>query len=171
VGRPGPKVGAWTWKGGEGSDLFRGVTTLNLDAKGRMAIPARYRDRIRESCASQLVVTVDKDRCLLLYPAPEWADIEQKLDGMPSFNKTARKLQRLYIGHAHEVEMDAQGRILLPTELRRFANLDKHIALVGQGKKFELWDEETWNGRVDDWFGEVDLDVDDLPPEFGSLSI
>ncbi len=151
--------------------MFRGVTTLNLDVKGRMAIPARYRDRIRETCASQLVVTVDKDRCLLLYPAPEWALIEQKLEALPSFNKTARKLQRLYIGHAHEVEMDGQGRILLPTELRRFANLDKHIALVGQGRKFELWDEEAWNGGVDDWFDDVDLDSDDLPAEFGSLSI
>jgi len=151
--------------------VFRGVTALNLDAKGRMAIPARYRDRIRETCGSQLVVTVDKDRCLLLYPAAEWSVIEQKLEALPSFNKTARKLQRLYIGHAHEVEMDGQGRILLPNELRRFAGLDKRIALVGQGKKFELWDEETWNGRVDDWFDDVDLDDDDLPAEFGSLSI
>ena len=152
--------------------MFRGVTTLNLDAKGRMAIPARHRDRIRETCASQLVVTVDKDRYLLLYPAHEWALIEQKLEALPSFDKTARKLQRLYIGHAHEVDMDGQGRILLPNELRRFAGLDKRIALVGQGKKFELWDEETWNGRVDDWFDDVDdLDSDDLPDEFGSLSI
>jgi MraZ protein len=151
--------------------LFRGVTTLNLDAKGRMAIPARHRDRIRETCASQLVVTVDKDRCLLLYPAPEWALIERKLEELPSFNKSARKLQRLYIGHAHEVEMDGQGRILLPPELRRFAGLDRRITLVGQGKKFELWDEETWNGKVDDWFDDVDLDAADLPPEFGSLSI
>lgn len=156
---------------GEETGLFRGVTTLNLDAKGRMAIPARHRDRIRETCASQLVVTVDKDRCLLLYPAPEWALIERKLEELPSFNKSARKLQRLYIGHAHEVEMDGQGRILLPPELRRFAGLDRRITLVGQGKKFELWDEETWNGKVDDWFDDVDLDSDDLPDEFGSLSI
>jgi len=151
--------------------VFRGVTTLNLDTKGRMAIPARYRERLRETCASQLVITVDKDRCLLLYPEPEWTLIEHKLAALPSFNKTARALQRLYIGHAHEVEMDAQGRILLPVELRKFAGLDRRIAMVGQGKKFELWDEETWDGRCDEWFGEVDLDAEDLPAEFGSLSI
>ena len=115
--------------------MFRGVTALNLDAKGRMAIPTRYRDRLRESCASQLVITVDRDRCLLVYPEPEWAEIERKLEALPSFNKSARTLQRLYIGHAHEVEMDAQGRILLPPELRKFAGLDKRVALVGQGKK------------------------------------
>lgn len=151
--------------------MFRGVTALNLDAKGRMAIPTRYRDRLRECCASQLVVTVDKDRCLLLYPEPEWAEIERKLDSLPSFNKTARTLQRLYIGHAHEVEMDGQGRILLPPELRKFASLDKRVALVGQGKKFELWDEDTWNGSRDEWLDQVKLDDLEGSEDLGSLSI
>jgi MraZ protein len=151
--------------------VFRGVTALNLDTKGRMAIPTRHRERLRECCASQLVITVDTDRCLLLYPAPEWAEIEAKLEALPSFNKAARTLQRLYIGHAHEVEMDGQGRILLPPELRKFANLDKRVALVGQGKKFELWDEETWNGKREVWLDEVDLDQIELPPGMESLSI
>ena len=136
-----------------------------------MAIPTRYRDRLRECCASQLVITVDKDRCLLLYPEPEWAEIERKLEALPSFNKTARTFQRLYIGHAHEVEMDAQGRILLPPELRRFASLDKRVALVGQGKKFELWDEETWNGSRDKWLEEVNLEDLERSEDLGSLSI
>ena len=151
--------------------MFRGVTALNLDTKGRMAIPTRHRERLRECCASQLVITVDTDRCLLLYPAPEWAEIEAKLEALPSFNKAARTLQRLYIGHAHEVEMDGQGRILLPPELRKFANLDKRVALVGQGKKFELWDEETWNGKREVWLDEVDLDQIELPAGMESLSI
>ena len=151
--------------------MFRGVTALNLDTKGRMAIPTRHRERLRECCASQLVITVDTDRCLLLYPAPEWAEIEAKLEALPSFNKAARTLQRLYIGHAHEVELDGQGRILLPPELRKFANLDKRVALVGQGKKFELWDEETWNGKREVWLDEVDLDQIELPPGMESLSI
>ncbi len=151
--------------------MFRGVTALNLDTKGRMAIPTRHRERLRECCASQLVITVDTDRCLLLYPAPEWAEIEAKLEALPSFNKAARTLQRLYIGHAHEVEMDGQGRILLPPELRKFANLGKRVALVGQGKKFELWDEETWNSRREVWLDEVDLDQIELPPGAESLSI
>jgi MraZ protein len=136
-----------------------------------MAIPTRHRERLRECCASQLVITVDTDRCLLLYPAPVWSEIETKLEALPSFNKAARILQRLYIGHAHEVEMDGQGRILLPPELRKFANLDKRVALVGQGKKFELWDEETWNGKREVWLDEVDLDQIELPAGMESLSI
>ncbi len=151
--------------------MFRGVTALNLDAKGRMAIPTRHREQLQECCASQLVITVDADRCLLLYPAPEWSEIEAKLEALPSFNKAARTLQRLYIGHAHEVEMDGQGRILLPPELRKFANLGKRVALVGQGKKFELWDEETWNGKREVWLDEVNLDQIELPAGIESLSI
>jgi MraZ protein len=151
--------------------LFRGVSTLNLDAKGRMAIPTRYRERLQETCASQLVLTVDRDRCLLLYPEPEWVEIERKLKALPSFNKAARTLQRLYIGHAHDVEMDGQGRISLPAELRSFANLDKRVALVGQGNKFELWDEGTWSGKRDEWLDEVGLEDLELPADVESLSI
>ncbi len=151
--------------------MFRGVNTLNLDAKGRMAIPTRYRDRLRDICASQLVITVDKDHCLLLYPEPEWTVIERKLDSLPSFNKAARILQRLYIGHATELEMDGQGRILVPPELRKFAGLDRRVALVGQGKKFELWDEDIWTGNRDGWLEEVDLENLELPGDMDTLSI
>ena len=151
--------------------MFRGVTNLNLDAKGRLAIPARYREGLQEACASKLVVTVDKDRCLLLYPAPEWLEIERKLKQLPSFNTAARTLQRLYIGHAHDVEMDAQGRILLPPELRQFAKLDKRVALVGQVNKVEVWDEETWNQKRDRWLEEAGLEQLELPAEMESLSI
>jgi transcriptional regulator MraZ len=154
-----------------GVALFRGVTALTLDAKGRMVMPTRYRERLQACCASRLVITVDKDRCLLLYPEPEWLEIERKLKALPSFNKAARTLQRLYIGHAQEVEMDAQGRILLAPELRRFASLDRRVALVGQGNKLELWDEDTWNAKRDQWLAEVDLDTLELPPELQSLSL
>ena len=151
--------------------MFRGVTTLNLDTKGRFAIPTKYRERLVDTCASQLVITVDKDRCLLIYPEPEWVEIERKLKELPSFNKATRILQRLYVGHAHEVEMDAQGRVLLPPKLRTFAGLEKKVALVGQGERFELWDEEVWDQQRDDWLENVDLDDLDLPPELDSLSI
>jgi len=136
-----------------------------------MAIPTRYRERLQASCASQLVLTVDRDRCLLLYPEPEWVEIERKLKALPTFNKAARTLQRLYIGHAHEVEMDGQGRISLPAELRSFAGLDKKVALVGQGNKFELWDEGAWSGKRDEWLEEVGLEDLDLPAGVESLSI
>lgn len=151
--------------------MFRGVSILSLDSKGRLAIPARYRERLQACCESRLVVTVDRDRCLLIYPEPTWIEIERKLDQLPSFNENARKLQRLYIGHAQEVDMDGQGRVLLPPALRSFASLDKRVALVGQGKKFELWDEETWNDNCADWLGDTDLSQLDSSPDIASLNI
>jgi MraZ protein len=151
--------------------LFRGVSVLNLDAKGRLAIPARYREEIQASCASRLVITVDRDRCLLVYPEPTWIEIERKLDQLPSLDPAARALQRLYIGHAHDVEMDGQGRVLLPPELRRFASLDKRVAFVGQGKKFELWDEDAWKGGCDEWLTKVDLRQIESAANLASLSI
>ena len=122
---------------------FRGINNLNIDAKGRMAMPSRYRERLLESCGGRLVVTVDRDHCLLVYPLPEWEIIEAKLVELPSLNREARLLQRLLIGHATECEMDGQGRILLPAMLREFAKLTKKIVIIGQGKKFEIWDEQS----------------------------
>jgi MraZ protein len=107
----------------------------------------------------------------LVYPEPTWLEIERKLDQLPSFDEQARRLQRLYIGHAQEVDMDAQGRVLLPPALRRFASLDKHIALVGQGKKLELWDADTWNGNCDEWLTKADLSHLESSPEIASLNI
>ncbi len=152
-------------------DLFRGVYKLNLDTKGRIAIPTRFRERLREECASELVVTVDVDRCLMIYPLPEWREVERKLMKLPSFNKAARQLQRLYVGHATEVEMDSQGRMLLPPPLREFAGLEKHTVLIGQGNKFELWDDERWSAQRDDWLEQGDLEQLDLPADLESLSI
>jgi MraZ protein len=127
--------------------VFRGSFTVNLDAKGRLAIPAKYRERLQSICESRLVVTLDRDRCLLLYPEPEWEVIERKLAALPSFEVQSRKIQRLYVGNAHDVEIDAQGRILLPQKLREFASLDKRVVVVGQGAKFEIWDEQAWDQR------------------------
>jgi len=150
--------------------LFRGVNSITLDAKGRMAMPTRYRDRLTSHCDGQLVVTVDRDHCLLLYPLPEWEILERKLVKLPSLNKQARRLQRLLIGHATEMELDGNGRILLPPPLREFAELDKRIVLIGQGNKFEIWDEAQWAERRDQWLNEVDGD-EGLPTELESLSL
>jgi MraZ protein len=136
-----------------------------------MAIPARYRDQIRVCCDASLVLTVDKDRCLLLYPQPEWLEIERKLKALPSLNKTARALQRLYIGHAQDVEMDGQGRILLSPELRQFAGLERKVCLVGQGDKFEIWSESSWQQTQDELLSGELLDDFELSPELSSLSI
>ena len=149
--------------------MFRGATKVTLDAKGRLAIPTRYRERIAARCEGQLVATVDKDYCLLLYPFPDWEDIEQKLVRLPSLNKQARRLQRLMVGYATEIDIDGHGRILLPRELREFASLGRQAILLGQGNKFELWDEESWNEKRDAWLG--DEDDTDLPSELESLSL
>lgn len=151
--------------------MFRGVNTINLDAKGRMAMPARYRDRLMEICEGQLVITVDRDHCLLLYPLPEWEEIERKLVRLPSLNKQARRLQRLLIGHATECELDSHGRILLPPPLREFARLDKRLVLIGQGNKFEIWDETAWNAQREIWLAEEGQEDAELPPELESLSL
>ena len=149
--------------------MFRGATKVTLDAKGRLAIPTRYRERIAARCDGQLVCTVDRDYCLLLYPLPDWEEIERKLIRLPSLNKQARRLQRLMVGDASELELDGHGRILLPRELRDFAALERQAILIGQGNKFELWDEERWNEKRDSWLS--DDDELGLPSELESLSL
>ncbi len=149
--------------------MFRGATKVTLAAKGRFAIPTRYRERIAARCEGQLIITVDKDYCLLIYPYPEWEEIERKLMRLSSMNKKSRRLQRLMVGHATEVEIDGHGRILLSRELREFAELGRQAVLIGQGNKFELWDEERWNLKRDEWLS--DEDETDLPAELESLSL
>lgn len=137
-----------------------------------MAVPTRYRERLSERSGGQLVITVDRDHCLLLYPLPDWEDIERKLVRLPSLNKQARRLQRLLIGHATDVEMDGHGRVLLPPPLREFASLNKHVVMIGQGNKFEVWDEQSWNERRDAWLAvDADDDTEALPAELESLSL
>jgi MraZ protein len=134
--------------------MFRGISQLNLDMKGRIAIPARYRDALLECCRGQMVLTVDRDGCLLLYPFPEWERIEQTLMSRPNLHPRVRQLQRLLVGHATECDLDGQGRLLLPPPLREYARLDKRVMLVGQGNKFELWDEDQWVQNRERWFAE-----------------
>lgn len=150
---------------------FRGINNIAVDAKGRMAMPARYRDRLLEACGGRLVVTVDQDHCLLVYPLPEWEVIEEKLINLPSLNKQSRLLQRLLIGHATDLEMDGQGRILLPAMLREYAGLKKKAVLIGQGKKLEIWDEETWAQSQEEWVAAVQADEGELPAALEDLSL
>ncbi|MDD5404069.1 MAG: division/cell wall cluster transcriptional repressor MraZ [Sulfurimicrobium sp.] len=124
--------------------MFRGSATLNLDSKGRLAVPARHRDFLQSYCGGRLIVTADPSKCLLVYPLPDWEPIEKKLNSLSSFNPQTRSLQRLLVGNASDVELDSAGRILVPTSLRQFAGLEKSVVLAGQGNKFELWDEEKW---------------------------
>ena len=151
--------------------MFRGVSGINIDAKGRMAMPTRYRERLQKESPEHLILTIDtEERCLLLYPLPAWEEIESKLAALPSFNSAARRIQRLLIGHATEVELDSLGRLLLPPLLRDYAGMTKHAMLVGQGKKFELWDEAHWQERRGQWLTD-DSAEEDLPAEVKSLSL
>jgi MraZ protein len=151
--------------------VFRGPSKVTLDAKGRLAIPSRHRERILTRANGALVATVDRDYCLLIYPLPEWEEVERKLVRLPSLNSVARKLQRLMLGYATELEMDSQGRILLPKEHREFAGIERDAILIGQGNKFELWDEKSWTERRDEWLAGDDGDFKDLPDELESLSL
>ena len=134
-------------------------------------MPTRYRQRLTDSCHGQMVITVDSsDRCLLVYPLNEWEVVERKLQKLPSFNKQTRRLQRLLIGHATDVEMDNAGRLLVPPPLRDFAGLDKRAVLIGQSNRFELWGEEHWNQQRDEWLN-ADGDLGDLPSDMETFSL
>lgn len=152
--------------------MFRGITAINIDAKGRLAIPTKYREGLMLSDDGKLVMTIDTEStCLLLYPMNEWVAIEEKLQALPSFNTQARRIQRLLIGHATELEMDGSGRILVPQILRDYAAMEKKTMLVGQGKKFEIWDEAQWFANREDWLAEEAKASDALPDEMKTLSL
>jgi MraZ protein len=144
--------------------VLNGVTKLNLDVKGRLAIPSRYRERLLEDCAGRLIITLDQDRRMVIYPNNEWKEIEAKLVALPS-TKAAVKLKRLILGHASDCDMDKNGRINLPSYLREKTGLNKQIVLVGIGNKFEVWNEENWDRE---WEDDDDLD---LSEELESLSL
>jgi len=151
--------------------MFRGVHNINLDAKGRMAVPARYRQLLQERDNGALVATIDtEEACLLVYPLQEWEPIQAKLEALPSFNPAARRIQRLIIGHATDIDMDANGRVLLPAPLREYAGLSKKLIMMGQGNKFELWDEDHWAGRRQSYLDAM-RDEEQLPQELLNLSL
>jgi MraZ protein len=152
----------------EGDSVFRGIAQLNLDSKGRLAVPTRHRDALTERCGGNLVTTADADRCVLIYPLPDWEAIQQKLESYSNLDPRVRELQRRLIGFAVDVEMDSAGRVLIAPALREFAQLEKNVVLVGQGKKFELWNKEHWEQLIEraGGFGSATL-----PPELEGFSL
>lgn len=134
--------------------MLRGVNHLTLDVKGRLAVPTRYREELARQDSGRMVATIDfAERCLLLYPLADWAEIERKLVALPSLDPAAQRLKRLLLGHANDCELDGAGRVLLPPPLRDYAKLEKHVVMIGQGNKFEVWDEQSWNERREQWLG------------------
>ena len=149
--------------------MFRGVFNINMDVKGRMAMPTKHRDALNSSNAGQLIVTIDPNSpCLLIYPLSDWEAIEQKIQNLPAKNSN-RRFQRLVLGHASELEMDASGRVLLPPKLRDYAGLEKKLVLAGQGKKFELWDEIRWDEEVELAIADIKSDELEVSEELQNL--
>jgi len=150
--------------------VFRGVSNLSLDAKGRVAIPARYRESLRASDEGRLIVTIGLDGCLFVYPQTTWEGIETALMALPNMDANTRAVQRLLVGYATDVEMDSQSRILIAPSLRDHAKLGKHVVLVGQGNKFELWDESIWASKREEWL-QADGLAQGLNEALASLSL
>ena len=144
-----------TWWIPAGALVFRGEHPLTLDDRARVAVPSKYRERLRESAGGLLVVTVNlMETCLVVYPFPEWQRIESELEKQPSMDPQAYKVRHLLVGQATECEMDGHGRILLPPSLREFAGLNpkdpqgRSLKMIGQVRKFELWREDRWEARL-----------------------
>ena len=129
--------------------MFRGATSLNLDAKGRLTLPTKHREAMALECAGNLVLTAHPHRCLLVYPQPAWEPIQVKMTALSSFDKQSSGLQRLLVGFAEDVALDSAGRLLVSPELRDFAALSKEVMLVGQGSHFELWSKEAWRAQLE----------------------
>ena len=124
--------------------MFRGAAKVTLDVKGRMVLPTRVRDRLAQLGHSQLVATVDRDQCVLIYPLGDWQQLQDGLLNLPNLNSEARWLQRLMVGYATDLDIDGHGRVLIPGELREFTGLQRDAMLFGQGNHLELWDEIAW---------------------------
>ena len=128
--------------------MFQGASQVSLDAKGRMAVPARTREPLTLGGTVKLVVTAHPDGCLLLYPAPAWDPIRTQVMSFPSLDRQFSLWKRLLVGFAQDVELDRVGRLLVPPELRDFAHLARDVMFVGQGSHYEIWDLELWNQQL-----------------------
>ena len=151
--------------------MFRGVQHINMDTKGRLAVPARQRESLLEQCAGRVVITIDtQSHCLTLYPLPEWERIEAEIQSLPALNPAVKRFQRLMLGYAADIELDGSGRVLLPQSLRDYAHLEKKIVLVGQGNKLEVWSEALWFAERDEALRDSDPEAE-LPDELMSLTL
>jgi MraZ protein len=148
--------------------MFRGATNLSMDAKGRLAVPAKHRDTLLAQCAGNLILTAHPHRCLLLYPQPAWEPIQAKMMALSSFDKQSSGLQRLLVGYAEDITLDSAGRLLVSQSLRDFASLEKEVMLVGQGGHFEMWNVDAWRKQLD---SVISNDSIEMPAELEGFSL
>jgi MraZ protein len=156
--------------------VFRGINAINLDAKGRMGIPSKHRERLdgRDVGAdnAQLIVTLaPRGNCLLLYTLDEWERLEQRLVKLPELDDTSYRIKHTLLGHATECDLDANSRILLPVLLRELVRIQKRIILVGMGNKFEVWDEQAWSDQRARTLEAASRGELTLPPELTGLTL
>ena len=152
--------------------VFRGFNKISIDSKGRLAVPSRYRDLIAVQTENNLIITLNPlDRSLWLYPLYEWNVIENKLATLSDFDKQSRRTKQMMRGYASDCQLDSQGRILLPKELRSYAELTKQAVILGQGNKFEIWNESAWDIQSDEWLESVDDDSILTPESLQLLSL
>jgi MraZ protein len=148
--------------------MFRGATNLSMDAKGRLAVPARHRDALFTQSTGNVVLTAHPHGCLLLYPQPAWEPIQAKMMALSSFDRQSSSLQRLLVGYAEDITIDAAGRLLVSQSLRDFASLDKDVMLVGQGSHFEMWNLGSWRKQLELVMGNTTIE---MPAELEGFSL
>lgn len=141
--------------------MFMSEYNHTIDVKGRLIIPSKFREVLGE----EFVISKGMDGCLFVYANDDWAAFEQKLTSLPMTNKEARKFARFFLAGAAQVELDKQGRILLPQALREFAELDKDVVLVGVGSRIEIWSREKYEAESDD------VDMDDIAASMEELGL
>jgi len=124
--------------------LFQGASALNLDAKGRMSVPARHRDALLLQGEGRVTLTKHPDGCLLLFPRPEWEAFRARVAQLPM---DAHWWRRIFLGNAAEIDLDGAGRILIAPELRNAANIEREIMLLGMGSHLEIWDANTYAAK------------------------
>ena len=146
--------------------MFEGAAALSLDAKGRLAIPARHRESLLAAAEGSVVLTAHPHRCLLLYPSPAWQPSRDQILKGSSLNPAIASIKRVLVGNARTEELDSAGRILVAPELREYANLQKTVYLVGMGTHFEIWSETGWKQQND---LAAEVMSGELPPGFGDL--
>ena len=149
--------------------MFQGAAQLNLDAKGRLGVPARHRDVLAAACGGRMVLTAHPHQCVVIYPEPSWAPIRDQLLAVPGLDPRTAQIKRLLVGFARDEDMDSAGRILVAPELREWAGLEKQVWLVGQGKSFELWSDVRWRAQQEELLAQ--LSSRGLPPGFETLAL
>ena len=126
--------------------MFRGIFHNSMDDKGRVSIPARFREQIKSEHETPLVLTLGFDQCLFLYPMDAWKKIEEKLASLDTLNAEVRQFQRTIMKASDEVEMDQQGRVMISPVLRKEGGLGKNVVIVGMLHRIEIWDKDKYEG-------------------------